>query len=189
MYSNIAKKSGYNIFFNEKMIELQDTISQNSKRISEAARLWGILADEEKAVYNQKAEEYSKQQGNPAVLTPQKSVGNKNDSAAPCLASNIEYKPLSGYNIFMKTMFPILKQEGLEGKNMLKEIGLRWVKLTDEEKVVYRKMADEENVKRGCGTISKSNYLLNTNTKKCKNMKCSDSDDSDRSRDNYSDSE
>jgi hypothetical protein len=187
-----TKMSGYNIFLSEKIKELmeEDKIEPH-KRLAEVARLWSILPEEEKAVYDTKAEERNKQREAELLIMEQPQLHVKNDSAAPGLVE-LKKRPRTAYNIFYTEMIALLKNDEMNWKELMNKIGLRWNMMTKEEKDKYQYLADQE-YENSINPLpkNKANYVSNSKTKKSKDVKYSDSDGSDsyKRSDGYSNSD
>src|SRR5690349_4244140 len=51
----------------------------------------------------------------------------------------------TGYNIFMKENYEKIRNEGFETKEILKEVGARWAKMSDGQKKTYNDKAEKES--------------------------------------------
>jgi hypothetical protein len=190
--NSFKNKSGYNIFMGIKMCEFKEANTVEPKdRMKEVGKLWKLLSEEEKDIYHKKAEEENKKReasigvNNQKPFSISQSSEVNNDIVATPNTTPYQQglKKQSAYSIFCAKMIPILKKEGMNGKDCLVETGMRWKNLTQDEKAEYQKIADEKNDTNG-QDVSKA-VVHN------KNKKCSDSEDSEceRSRDNDSDSD
>jgi hypothetical protein len=62
------------------------------------------------------------------------------------LADSERKRPKTAYNVFMRETMAMLKEEGLiEGKDRMKEVGRLWRELSNDEREVFKLMADQIN--------------------------------------------
>jgi hypothetical protein len=77
------------------------------------------------------------------------STGNLNPTIIQSTNINL-LRTKSGYNVFMRIMMTKLKEENTtEGRERLKIVGERWMKLTNDERDKYNAIDEEENLVEG----------------------------------------
>ncbi|KAG5860122.1 HMG domain-containing chromatin-associated protein [Encephalitozoon hellem] len=156
---NAPKKpmSGYFIFGQEQRKKNEELsklpVAEQGRAISE---MWKKLTDEEREEYNKisnkerelyqaKVEEYKKSaeyhEYLEKVAADEEAAGKKKKGA----------KKVTGYNEFFKAVRKAVSEENPNFTMMetTSAVAKRWKELSDDEKAVYNKIAEEKNVKAG----------------------------------------
>lgn len=137
--------------------ELRDKVKEENENMSakeitaELGRRWGKLTDKQKLKYQKKYEvekvRYEKEMQNYSPPSDDELVktskrGRKKDPNSP-------KRPLSPYMFFCKDVRETVKEENpeMDGKQVTSELGKRWQKLTDKQKLKYQKLYNADKVR------------------------------------------
>ncbi len=109
-----------------------------------------------------KTKESTSKRGKSEQKTAKRRVAKEKDENAP-------KKGLSAYIFFCQDERPKAKADGVEGKDLMKECGERWAKVSEKDKKKYEDMAakDKERYERECeeAGISKEKSKSKTEAK------------------------
>lgn len=156
---NAPKKpmSGYFIFGQEQrkkneelsrlpVAEQGRTISEMWKQLSDEEReRYNEISNKEREVYQAKVEEYKKS----AEYSDYLEQVAADEAAAGRKKKGV--KKVTGYNEFFKAVRKTVSEENPEFTMMetTSAVAKRWKELSDDEKAVYNKIAEEKNVNAG----------------------------------------
>jgi hypothetical protein len=117
-----GKRTGYNVFSSERNAQLKQE-GVDSGRMTQIVDEWRAMSTEMKAEWSAKANESNP--GGPVVVAK---------------------KRLSGWNLYMKTQMPLLKDQIKSGSDRLRYIGSQWKSLAKTEQERWNARAKGEVV-------------------------------------------
>ena len=146
------KTNGYNQFMHFRLEELKKipTLMGND-RIKMVHDEWKALDETQKVIWNKKTRQINSDAPEAAVaavsaVASSSDHGNGNESGNEEIDVQNEVNRIrkpSGYNIFMRIMMSVFKQEGVTSTAKMSRVGDVWRSLTDSQKQSWKNVAEK----------------------------------------------